>query len=112
VISFFTRIASLLPFDDVEVALADAMFSRARSADSDRLAVFSHMFVFLTVVALSQSAVLDEFLALFHLVVLHQLFEQQLINHFYDRHLHVKREVSLVFSDDLHKSCHLLDDQF
>jgi hypothetical protein len=102
VISLFTRIASLLSFDDVEIALADAMLFRARSAGSDRLAVFSHMFVFLTVVALSQRAVLDEFLALFHLVVLHQFFEQQSISHFYNRHFHVKREVSLVFLDDLH----------
>jgi hypothetical protein len=102
VIFLFTRIAFLLSFDDVEIALADAMFSYARSADSDCLAVFFHMFVFLTVVALSQRAVLDEFLAFFHFVVLHQLFEQQSINHFYDRHLHVKREVSFVFFDDLH----------
>jgi hypothetical protein len=108
----FTRIASLLSFDDVEIALADAMFSRARSADSDRLAMFSHMFVFLTIVALSQRAVLDEFSAFFYLVVLYQLFEQQFISHFYDRHLHVKREIFLIFFDDLHRSCHLLNDQF
>jgi hypothetical protein len=112
VISLFTRIAFLLSFDDVEIVLADAMFFRARSADSDRLAVFSHMFVFLTVVALPQRAVLDEFLAFFHLVVLHQLFEQQSISHFYDRHLYMKREVSFVFFNDLHISCHVLDDQF
>jgi hypothetical protein len=108
----FTRITSFLSFDDVKITLVDAIFSRARSADSDRLAMFSHMFVFLTIIALSQRAILDEFLAFFHLVVLYQFFEQQLINHFYDRHFHVKREVYFIFFNDFHRSCHFLHNQF
>ncbi len=102
--AIFARFAHFILFSDRRITFADAMFHDAFFAYDDDSTVFFYVLVLLTVKALSKNAVLDESLAFLYLEDLHEILDEHSIRHFYDDHLHVKREIALFVSYDSRRS--------